>query len=334
MGTSATGLADAERRTLTVRRHNYRGYGLLIQSDVELPFHAATGSGRPDLRVRYGQVPDALPVARTRLGLWDAAPGNVLLRVPGIGRFQVTDGREITVDAENGVKDGAMVSYLTGTVLGACLQQRGIVTLHASAVATPAGAVLFAGRSGIGKSTLLASLTERGYAMLADDVTGIVLGADGCPEALSGPHTVWLWAHTMDEMGWERTDALQQVREGSDKYGVPIGSCCNAGVPVRGVFELHSHNRESIEIESVAPAAAFAPLVANTYRGRILVALGGQREHFRVIAAMANHAWLARVTRPLTPFLLDGLADRIEEYLDAAPVAVSRGGSDSGCRAN
>ena len=67
----------------------------------------------------------------------------------------------------------------------ALLQQRGVMTLHASAIETQAGAVLFAGPSGIGKSSLAAALVERGNTMLADDVTGVVLDAAGRPVALS-----------------------------------------------------------------------------------------------------------------------------------------------------
>lgn len=313
---------------MNIHCHGYRAYGLLIRSDLELPFCAAAAGStpqRPDLRVRLGRVPDALPVASSRLGLWEAAPGNFLLRVPGTGAFQVTDGAEIVVDVENGMND-AVVTCLTGSVLGACLHQRGIVPLHASAVATPEGdAILFAGRVGMGKSTLLAALVERGYAMIADDVTGIVLGADGWPVSLSGYPTVRLWADTMDKMGWERTAAPRDVREGRDKHKVPIRRFCNADAPLRGVFLLESHNRESIEIEPVAPASAFAPLARNTYRGRLVAAFGREREHFRVIAATANHAWVRKVTRPLAPFVLDDLADRIEEHLDAAPMPARAG---------
>ena len=47
-----------------------------------------------------------------------------------------------------------MVILLVGSVLVACLQQRGVLTQHAGAIETEAGAVLFLGHSGAGKSTL------------------------------------------------------------------------------------------------------------------------------------------------------------------------------------
>ena len=277
-----------------------------------------------DVRVRLGQVPDALPAPRTRFGVWEAASGDFLLRVARVGRYRVTDGTDIVVCPANGV-NGAVIAFAAGSVLGACLQQRGIVTLHASAVATPGGAVLFAGRSGIGKSTLLAAFTRRGYAMLADDVTGIVLDAGGRPVALSGYPTVRLWANSMHEMGWERTAALRKVREGSEKYLLPVGRFRATAAPLRGVFVLKANNGESIEIEPVPPAAAFAPLARQTYRRQFVAGLGGLAAHFRTIAGTANHAWLASVSRPMDSFLLDALAERIEGYLDTAAGRASRG---------
>ena len=306
-------------RTLIVRCHDYRAYGLIFRSDLELPFRSAAAGGQPDVRLRLGPVPDTLPAARIRFGPWELAPDDFLMCVAGVARYRVTGGAEIVVDPDTVVND-EVASFVPGSVLGACLQQRGIVTLHASAVATPAGAVLFAGRSGMGKSTLLAALTERGHAMLADDVTGIVLDADGRPLALSGYPAMRLWAHAMDEMGWERTPALRKVWKASEKYLVPTGRFCDAAAPVRGVFVLGSHHLESIEIEPETPAAAFAPLARHTYRGRFVAGFGGLAGHFRVIAATANHAWLAKVTRPRYPFLLNALVDRIEEHMDAVPL--------------
>ena len=47
--------------------------------------------------------------------------------------------------------------FLLGSCIGALLHQRGILVLHAGAIHTDKGAVLFTGPWGIGKSTLLAA---------------------------------------------------------------------------------------------------------------------------------------------------------------------------------
>ena len=174
--------------------------------------------------------------------------------------------------------------------------------LHASAIRTPRGAVLFAGHSGIGKSTLLAALTERGHALIADDVTGIDLDAEGRPVALSSFPGVQLWAPAMAKLGWDRTRAREKVRAGREKYEVPIDRFADTPTPLRGIFVLTAHNRESFAIEPAAPAAALALLAEHTYRRWFIPGMSGLEGHFRVVAATAKHARLATVTRPAIPF--------------------------------
>jgi len=57
---------------------------------------------------------------------------------------------------------------LLDLVLPLVLSRRGRLCLHASAVVTPDGAVLFVGKSGLGKSTLAAYLAQQGFAVLCD----------------------------------------------------------------------------------------------------------------------------------------------------------------------
>ena len=131
--------------------HHYAAYGLRIRSEIALPLSPPSAEGDPDLRIRIGATPEALAASRTGRRAWETAPGLFLLPVDGVARYLVRGGREIVVErVRNG--DGAVIPFLLGSVLAACLQLRGMLTLHANAMATDAGAVLFAGHSGQGKS--------------------------------------------------------------------------------------------------------------------------------------------------------------------------------------
>jgi hypothetical protein len=65
------------------------------------------------------------------------------------------------------------VTYLVGPIIGFVLRLRGSVALHASTVVFNEYAVAFLGRSGAGKSTTAAAFANRGYAILADDVSSL-----------------------------------------------------------------------------------------------------------------------------------------------------------------
>ena len=301
---------------MSAAAHRYSAYGLRIRSEIALPLSAAPSEREPDVRIRNGAVPETLAVSRTGRRNWEAAPGLFRLEVEGVARYLVREGREIVVDRA-GDDDTAVVPFLLGSVLAACLQQRGVLTLHASAMATGGGAVLFAGHSGLGKSTLLAAVVDRGYAMLSDDVTGIVAEGDGGdPRVLPAFPSLRLWSDAVEALGWEgRTQG--RVREGVEKYLVPVERGVKGPLPVRAVFVLTIHNRDGIEMETVPTASAFEYLARCTYRKRYASGLGRGREHFRMLAALAGGIPVVRVARPLRGLPIAELADRIEGCLRA-----------------
>lgn len=313
---ASSGIERPER--LGAGRRTYSAYGLRFRSELPLPFRAAPGAGPADVVVRRGAVPRALEGCAPTGLLWQADRDAFLLDVEGIARYLVRGGREITVEPADAGEDG-VAAFLLGSVLAACLQQRGILTLHASAMEVGDGAVLFAGVSGAGKSTLAAALLERGHRMLADDVTGVVIEGGG-PKALSAFPALRLWADVLECMDW-RAGGDTRVRADLDKHVVAVDRFCPSPLPVRAVFALDTHNRDAVAVEAVPRGAAFEVLLRRTYRMRYVGAMGRRREHFGAVAALARAAPLFRVVRPDWPLAPDAAADAIERRLGAAPAA-------------
>ena len=75
--------------------------------------------------------------------------------------------------------------------------------------------MLFTGRPEIGKSSLLGAFVRRGYAMLADDVVGVVLDAAGRAVALPAFPSMKLWADTLQALAWQ---GQERVRPELEKY--------------------------------------------------------------------------------------------------------------------
>ncbi|MGO4210536.1 HPr kinase/phosphorylase [Terriglobus sp. YAF25] len=89
------------------------------------------------------------------------------------------DGREIRLRVEPGADPIEVRNFLYGTGLGIICHQRSIFPLHGSCLSLGGRAVIFSGHSGAGKSTLAAALTQRGHAMLSDDVCALEPTTEG-----------------------------------------------------------------------------------------------------------------------------------------------------------
>ena len=294
---------------------DYAAYGLSVRSPIPLPFlplpvHRA---GEPDVTVRIGATPAALPSPVVKQTFREIAPGAFLLSVDGVARYLVTNGRDVLVETCGG-NDHDLGVFLAGSVFTALLQQRGVVTLHASAVETEAGAVLFTGRPEIGKSSLLGAFVRRGYAMLADDVTGVVLDAAGRAVVLPAFPSMKLWGDALQALAWHG-QGQERARPEREKYIVPIERFRAAPLAARAVFSLEVHDRDGIEVRPVQADDIIRWPRKSIYRKRVMRGLGQRPAFLRTIAAMARRVPVVRVARPAHPFRLDEMADRIDEYL-------------------
>lgn len=129
---------------------------------------------------------DSLPDAAFAL----ARAGDAVLCACEItGGYRIEPARaRIEVEAP-GVEQVRWEHRLLATAVPLLLAERGLLTLHAAAVETPAGAVLLAGPSTRGKSTLALALAQLGHPLIAEDG---VLVTDGPHRAWPGPTGVRL----------------------------------------------------------------------------------------------------------------------------------------------
>lgn len=300
----------------------YLAYGLRIDSEVPLPFAPAAmpDADAPEVTVRIGRTPAALTGPDAANGrAWHAKPGALLVSLGNRGRYLAIGGREIRVQPGTGSRR-ELGQYLVGAPMGALLQQRGIVTLHAAAVATDAGAVLFAGRAGLGKSSLAGALVQRGYAMLSDGFAGVAwqpaTASAGGREfmALPGLPGLRLRPDVVAELNcWPQVQG--RVYADADKYLLPTARFQSTPVGVRAVYVLTAHDQAETAIERLAAGDGFRALCRHTYRRRFLNPLGQRLAYFRAISAMAGKVPVHRLRRPARPFRLHALAARIDDEL-------------------
>jgi len=216
--------------------------------------------------------------------------------------------------------------FLLGSAFGALLHQRRLLVMHASTIQTARGAVLFVGDSGHGKSTLLAALVRRGYAMLADDVTAVTVDSPSGPVAFTSYPRLRLCADAAARLDYP-VAGLPRVhspgRVSVDKYVVPVTHFCATPLPIHAVYTLNIHATPDIQLEPVNTVERFALVAANTYRPLFLEGLGLRKMHFHAAARLAKAVHIGRITRPASPYLIDELVDRLEGEL-GGPVCTTQ----------
>ena len=308
---------------------DYMGYGLRFRSAIHLPFTLYLGScpptGKPDVIISFGKTPAKLPnpiAKRTRklasLGRWEADKDFFLMDVPGVARYLVSGGRHVTVEprSDDNYKIGV---FLTGMLTSVLLKQRNITTFHASSIATETGAVLFPGISGSGKSSLVASLINRGYSMLSDDLTGVTLDADGRLTALPAFPCIRLRADMLDILKWPKHEQSREWKEGG-KYRLPVESAHRTPIPIHAVYILTNHDQQDIIIKRLSSLDTFRWMDKYLYKKNLMKVYGNQLELFRILETISLTKPTFLVQRPTSRLLIDALTDSIEMDLAGEPL--------------
>jgi hypothetical protein len=208
-----------------------------------------------------------------------------------------------------------VVRCVAGLAMGIVLHQRGLLVLHASAVALDGSAVAILGDAGAGKSTLAAALHARGHEILSDDVIGIdVRGAE--PSVRPAYPHMKLRPDAAAFLG-RRPETLPRVAGNVDKRVCRVDRrFAAAALPLRRVYLLADGNCQAVR--ALRPRGAFLMLVRHSCAGPVLKASGTSSRHFRQCAALAKRVGVRRLRRPKRLSALPALAGLVEEDLGRA----------------
>ena len=290
----------------------YRAFGIDFQSPMELPEMRQGWEGKsPPVTIALGMAAQPQTAVQLETGV-AAGPGIFWMDVPGVARLLVADGISMTVEIAPNARETNVRAFLLGSALGALLHQRGLFPIHASAVEIDGKAILFAGASGAGKSTMATHLSKRGHAFLCDDISAVDLTGPH-PVIWPGLHNAKLWHETLNSVG-ESPTGLERVLPSLDKYRLPIANAAAyRACPVGTIFRLASSATcRSAEILRLSGADAVGLLVANTFRGQLVVPMTRQRAHFDACVGLARAIPVAELTRPWAISGIDDICAVVE----------------------
>lgn len=212
-------------------------------------------------------------------------------------RFYVKDGSEIIID-ENHFSDPKAVSvYLQGSILSAALYMRGIIPMHASSVLTDKGAVLFAGISGSGKSTIANALQQRGYSAITDDVTPLFL-IDNELHTYPGSQKFKLWQDSIKNNGLAEEEPTR-IRDGINKFYIEFNQLAETKpYKISKIYHMVTHNKNDFEIikkNNISDKLRISK--KNLFRSNYAKGLKKEKEHFEAVIKLA-HLPISTIIRP------------------------------------
>lgn len=242
----------------------YTVHGLTLDSELEFP-ELLPATGQTNFAITVGSVPDHLDGAAVT-PFYEVTAQQFLLHIPNLARFYVENGEHIRIQPYP-TTDADTIRLLTlQSPLGVLLHQRHILTLHASAITTQAGAVLIGGVSAVGKSVLAAHYLNMGYRLLADDMVTIRFNPNGEAMVYPAYPRIALWQHRLSWLGYQGRPSYR-LRPNLSKYSFPMNDQFQAEpVPLAQIVILFTNQEDEFFSEALTGINKLMQMLRQVYQ--------------------------------------------------------------------
>jgi hypothetical protein len=291
----------------------YRAYGLTIQSEICCPELEESSPGRAvDVHIRRGPVPENLAQPNYEGYKCEADDMSLLIRTDRLAKLLISGGHQILVEEREGVQQHEIRTLLLGWGLGAVLHQRGILPLHASAVSTDDGCLVFCAPSGIGKSTLAYAFLKKGYRLLDDNIAAVKTGFDGAMVLPGYPELKLRGDALLDSS--HASHPLRPVLRDCDKFALSVLDHFEKAPRVlRGIYVLSRVCSPASRLARLKGGAAFQALSEHTFCARFVKGMGQPAKHFDMLVRLANQVPVYEMQFPPELLQPDELSQIIED---------------------
>jgi len=305
-------------------------YGLGIVANEIIPGVPAAPIASDDVRITFSSLPSWLYEVSTNqvetyVADYNDECGNPVLRMFSVlegkyFRFSYADETEFLVDqagTEIWAKWAAPLTledtatYLLGPVMGFVMLLRGVVCLHASAIAVGDKAIALLGPAGSGKSTTAAAFSDRGYSVLAEDV--VTLDDRGNHFLVRpGYPCIRLWPASVKAL-YGSESHLPKLTPNWDKCYLDLKEQFHTDpLPLAAIYQLGERRQDTKApfVDSLDRSEGLLSLIANTYATKLMDKQMRARE-FELLTRVLNNVPLRRVTPHADPARIPDLCDTI-----------------------
>lgn len=202
--------------------------------------------------------------------------------------------------------------FLLGSAWGALCYQRDMLVLHASAVRVENEAVAFCAHQGMGKSTMAAWLTARGYALVSDDLTRFDIPAQGQPTIYPSAPRLKLWRDALSALEWSSAE-LERDHFRADKFHLPLAEDGRQQpLPLRAIYLLEWGECNIIRLSGGTAVRRFVS--AATYRGALLEPMGKMGAYWQQCLEMVRRVPVWELQRPRDLAAMEQTVRRLQAH--------------------
>jgi hypothetical protein len=253
------------------------------------------------------------------LAIFEHNAEHSLISIRDVADYEIKEGKRIFVWPAAGAANKEIELFLYGPVWSTLCHQRGILPLHASAIATKGGITAFAGHSGAGKSTIAAFMCSLGYELITDDILPISFRQNSVPGA-------WPYLRRLkvekDLIAQLALTPIEPVSERLDKdkyFASPKFVADDRWDRLERIYLIEIDSTASTaSIDRINGSEAVRMIIERTHHFRFVVSSGQFRNHLTFCTRLVSKIPIYCLRRPAS-FATKELGFLISGHLASPP---------------
>ena len=295
-------------------KYYYKVYGLTVESDIvcdELVlWDERLDNEIPDVIIELGELPVEVQRLLEEGKTYQYESDLMWFKVPNIATYCISKGKTVSINKDPKATVLDVKQFLLGSCLGMIMLQRDMIAIHGGTVVINEKGLLITGERGAGKSTLTSTLREKGYPLLADDVSAFKLN-----EVQPAYPQQKVCEDMMELLGYNPDHYRSISLDSKKKYLIPVkNQFNNQAKPVQAIIELIDDNQvQNLEVKELKGTEKLMTIYRNIYRIEMKMYAGINPDFLKRCVELAQEVLVYQMRRPRGKWSVDHQIEWIEQ---------------------
>lgn len=275
----------------------YKLYGLIFRSNIELnQLLVSDDTSSFDAEIIFGNVPEKIKnYMKQNYTYGHRQDAYWFYNDRAI--FYVAEGKQIIVEMLENVDIQDAIPFVLGYCMSMLFGQRNMLAVHCSCVKIDNKAILIAGYSGAGKSSLTTRFLESGEHFLTDDVAILGINQEIVTVYPAFPRQN-LCNDVVDHYGYDKNN-LTIVDTDREKYMISRPEYfCETPTQLTEMFVLTTHQGSEVEIEEITGTDKLKIFISNLFAEQIIQKIGFSTNHMELSLNIIQNIKIYSLKRP------------------------------------